>query len=209
MFNKKEQGRDPSFIRNKRVCPTSSARIAHEYLKLITLNYLLEFNPEDYSEEGLMETVDHLKRYYAIEHKKWKEFGGKSLSEIEDEKLICLVSPPIKPSSPNSLQHLDYNQLNDSPVLDDKPIFLNSNNGNNNINGNPAQKGPSLTSLDSGNPSLRKRKNTLSFLGADGNAKDSVSTEANLVINTNNYIPNNMNSSIKRNRFKEYAEPLN
>lgn len=97
MFNKKEQGRDPSFLRNKRICPTSSARIAHEYLKQITLSYLLDFNPEDNSEEVLMETIDHLKRYYQNEERKWKQYGGNSIPEIEDDKIICLVSPPIKP----------------------------------------------------------------------------------------------------------------
>lgn len=79
-----EQGRDPNFSRNDRRNPTSSARIAHEYLKETTINFLLDYNPEETDEETVLEIVEKLKKYYAKEELLWKA-QIKSDRIIEDE----------------------------------------------------------------------------------------------------------------------------
>lgn len=70
-YNKMEQGRNLQFIRNTNRHPTSSARVAHQYLKDTTLNFLLDSQS---SKVDNLEVIENLKEYYSAEELKWK--GG-------------------------------------------------------------------------------------------------------------------------------------
>lgn len=64
--------------------PTSSARIAHYYMKETTINFLLDKNPEECGEDTIIETVEFIRRYYKAEHhQRWK--SGLTSLEEEDE----------------------------------------------------------------------------------------------------------------------------
>ncbi|EAR83914.2 cation channel family protein (macronuclear) [Tetrahymena thermophila SB210] len=174
-YNRMEQGRDPNYVRNDRRNPTSSARIAHEYLKDTAINFLLDFNPDETGEETVLEVIENLKKYYAKEDMKWK-------TQVLSEKIIC-----------EDINEY-FNDQGQSPgvVYDANSAILNSENIVRQIS--LQQSSQQQESNLQQAPFSRKKKKTLSFIVPDDLNSDS---------NQSNQQLNGLNSPFKRKRFKE------
>ncbi|KAL4462758.1 hypothetical protein ABPG72_015013 [Tetrahymena utriculariae] len=174
-YNRMEQGRDPNYVRNDRRNPTSSARIAHEYLKDTAINFLIDFNPDETDEETVLEVIEKLKKYYAKEDLKWK-------TQAMPDKIIC--------EDMNEF----YNDFGQSPVAqyDANSGILNSENIVRQISLQQSSQQQENNLQQA--PFNYKKKKTLSFIVPEDLNSDS---------NQSNQQLNGLNSPFKRKRFKE------